>query len=292
VQLSFDSKKFSNASRSCLVAFALLCAVPCWSQSIEPAATREECDRRFGVRIGNEGKDVIWVPTHDALVTAMLAAAQTTPQDYVIDLGAGDGKIPIASAKQFGARALGIEYDAAMVQLARCYIEAAGVADKVEIRQADIFQTDLSEADVVTLYLLPKLNRRLRPRLLALDPGTRIVSNRFKLGSWQPDRDIVVEGVMNQAYLWIVPERVAGLWHFSEISGSRAFRLRITQRFQRISATMAGSMRRVRGAKLQGRHIEFVMSVAGRELHLSGEVDQGQMRLRDEHGVAYVGRRL
>jgi hypothetical protein len=245
------------------------------------------------VRIGNEGKDVIWVPTHDKLVTAMLDAAQTTPQDFVIDLGSGDGKIPIAAAKQFGARALGIEYDPAMVQLARCYADAEGVTDKVEIRQADIFQTDLTGADVVTLYLLPKLNRKLRPQLLALEPGTRIVSNRFKMGSWKPDRDIIVDGVMNQAHLWIVPERIAGLWRFSDSTGAQKFRLRITQQFQRISATMPGTMRRARGAKLQGRRVEFVVNVGDDELHLSGEVNgpEMQMRAKDGNGATYIGRR-
>jgi hypothetical protein len=278
--------------RACILLAALLCALPCSSQSA-PASTRDQCDQQFGVRIGNAGKDVIWVPTHDTLVTAMLEAAQITSQDFVIDLGAGDGKIPIAAAKQFGARALGIEYDPAMVQLARCYADAEGVADKVEIRQADIFQTDLSDADVVTLYLLPKLNRQLRPKLLALEPGTRIVSNRFKMGPWQPDRDIIIEGMMNPAYLWIVPERVAGLWEFSDNTGARRFRLRIAQQFQRISATMPGTMRRAQKARLQGRRIELVVSLGNDELRLNGEVNGPEMRLRaeNEDGVSFIGRR-
>jgi len=277
--------------RAVSIVIGLLCVLPCRSDPSPSTLTREHCDQRFGVRIGHEGKDVIWVPTHDKLVTAMLEAAQATPNDYVIDLGAGDGKIPIAAAKQFGARALGIEYEPAMVQLARCYVEAEGVADKVEIRQADIFETELGTADVVTLYLLPKLNRKLRPRLLALEPGTRIVSNRFQMGSWKPDRVISVAGVANQGYLWIVPERIAGLWHFSEDAGTRRFRVRFTQQFQRISGTLLETTGAVRQATLRGRHVEFVVSSRNQKMHLVGEVSSERMRLRSDSGVAFIGRR-
>jgi hypothetical protein len=184
---------------------------------------RRACEHQHAVRIGNAGKDVIWVPTHDKLVTAMLSAAGTGPDDFVIDLGAGDGKIPIAAAKEFGAKALGIEYDPKMVELAQCYVRAEQLGDKVEIRQADIFQEDFGKATVLTMYLLPELNKKLRPSLLELSPGTRIVSNRFKMGRWQPDELISVEGVANEAYLWIVPARIAGVWRFEQKSGTESF---------------------------------------------------------------------
>jgi hypothetical protein len=269
-----------------------------WILQVSPethALDRAECDRQFDVRIGNEGKDVIWVPTHDKLVTAMLQAADTTPNDYVIDLGAGDGKIPIAAAKGFGARALGIEYDAKMVQLARCYVAAEGLADRVEIRQADIFETDLSAATVLTLYLLPKLNKKLRPRILELAPGTRVVSNRFDMGRWQPDRTITIEGIANHAYLWIVPARVAGAWIFEEASGASRFTVRFEQRFQKLRAKATGNARiRIGNARLKGAEIELEIGAQQETLHLRGLVAGDLMELTGEReGVAvrYVGRR-
>ena len=267
-----------------------------WILQVSPethALDRAECDRQVDVRIGNEGKDVIWVPTHDKLVTAMLQAAETTPNDYVIDLGAGDGKIPIAAAKEFGARALGIEYDAKMVQLARCYVAAEGLAERVEIRQADIFETDLSAATVLTLYLLPTLNRKLRPKILELAPGTRVVSNRFDMGRWQPDRTITIEGVANHAYLWIVPARVAGAWLLEEASGTSRFTVRFEQRFQKLRAKATGNARiRIGNARLQGAEIELAVGTQQETLHLRGVVAGDLMELTGEQeGVAvrYVG---
>jgi hypothetical protein len=257
------------------------------------ALDRAECDRESGVRIGNEGKDVIWVPTHDRLVTAMLRAADTKPDDYVIDLGAGDGKIPIAAAKEFGARALGVEYDERMVQLARCYVEAEGLAERVEIRQADIFETDLSAATVLTLYLLPKLNKKLRPTILELAPGTRVVSNRFDMGRWQPDRTIAVEGVANEAYLWIVPARVAGTWTFEEESGENRFTVRFEQRFQKLRAKVRSNSRmRIRNARLDGAQIELELGTQQNSMHLRGMVAGDRIELaggRDGVGLRYVG---
>ncbi len=276
----------------------ILVATPLWAR--EPAESPQErrsaCDRELGVRIGNEGKDVIWVPTHDKLTTAMLAAAATTPHDYVVDLGAGDGKIPIAAAKEFGAKALGIEYDADMVRLAQCYVRAEDLTDRVEIRQADIFRTNISEATVVTVYLLPKLNMKLRPMLLALAPGTRVVSNRFKFGQWQPDRTITVEGVANQAYLWYVPARVAGTWRFeSETTPGESFRVRFDQRFQKIRARLlAERHRKIGTVKLVGRDIEISLRSSKQTLRLFGRVADEDIQLSgsaDGDEVRYVGRR-
>lgn len=270
-----------------------------WILQVSPEARaldRAECDRQFGVRIGNDGKDVIWVPTHDKLVTAMLAAAETKPNDYVIDLGAGDGKIPIAAAKEFGARALGVEYDERMVQLARCYVEAEGLADRVEIRRADIFETDLSAATVLTLYLLPKLNKKLRPSILELAPGTRVVSNRFDMGRWRPDRTITVEGVANHAYLWIVPARAAGAWIFEEASGANRFTVRFEQRFQNLRATVTGNSRiRIGHARLKGAEIELSVGTRKETSILHGTVSGDRMELTgklDNEEVRYVGRKL
>jgi hypothetical protein len=272
----------------------LICAPPCFSATPESViAERARCDEQFSVRIGNDGKDVIWVPTHDRLVTAMLDAANAGRADHVIDLGAGDGKIPIAAAKEFGSSALGVEFDPRMVQLAKCYVDAEDLSGRVEIRQADIFATDISKATIVTLYLLPKLNMKLRPALLKLEPGTRIVSNRFKLGSWEPDRVISVEGVANQAYLWYVPASIAGMWRFESTTGTDRFRIRFSQTFQRVEATGPGR-RRIRDLELRGGNVEFTLRTARGELRLQGRLINDELHLesqsKDER-ISYVGRK-
>jgi hypothetical protein len=245
------------------------------------------------VRIGNAGKDVIWVPTHDKLVSAMLSAAGTGPDDFVIDLGAGDGKIAIAAAKEFGARALGIEYDPKMVELAQCYVRAEQLTDKVEIRQADIFQEDFSKATVLTLYLLPELNKKLRPSLLELRPGTRIVSNRFKMGHWQPDELISVEGVANEAYLWIVPARIAGLWRFEQQTGTESFRARLQQEFQIVRGNLLGRPEaKIRG-KIHGTQIQLLVALRQTK-HFKGQLENDQIILRSNDSDApeiLIGRR-
>src|SRR4029079_390074 len=168
-------------------------------------------------RLRRAGKNVMWIPTPDAMVTRMLEAAKTTRFDTVYDLGAGEGRIPIAAAKQFGARAVVIEYDGKLAALAKRNAERAGVADKVRIIEGDIFKEDFSKATVVTLYLLPDLNYQLRPQLLSMTPGTRVVSHMWDMGEWEPDEAFVVEG--SEAFLWIVPARVAGRWSLRDDHG-------------------------------------------------------------------------
>lgn len=258
--------------------------------------SRARCEHDLAPRIGEAGKDVIWVPTPDALVAAMLKAANTTAQDYVIDLGSGDGKIPIAAAKQFGARALGIEYNPQMVKLAQCYVQAEDVKDKVEIRHADIFQTDFSKATVLTLYLLSDLNMKLRPTILQMKPGTRVVSNTFKMGDWDPDEFVDSELGNTRGYLWIVPARVAGTWTFKEVGGNDSFRVQLQQRHQEIKGDLLGSARNesVRAAKLRGTEIEFVLVRAAQPLALKGTVADDKIRasvLRRGETVEYVGTR-
>ena len=144
-------------------------------------------DPAYEPHSGQAGKDVVWVPTPDELVTRMLQLGGVTAKDYVIDLGAGDGKIVIAAARQFGARGHGIEYNPDMVALAQRRAQAAGVADRARFEQADIFESDFSKADVITMYLMPALNLRLRPTLMKLKPGTRLVTHAFTMGGWKPD---------------------------------------------------------------------------------------------------------
>lgn len=189
----------------------------------------------FAPKIGQPGKDVIWVPTPDALVARMLEAAKVTPQDYLVDLGSGDGRTVIAAAKR-GITAMGIEFNADMVALSKRNAEAAGVGDKARFVQGDIFATDFSKATVVTMYLLSSLNLKLRPTILAMKPGTRVVSHAFTMGDWTPDETINVEGY--SAYLWIVPARVEGRWQATGPGGP--FDLTFDQTFQKIAAKVSG----------------------------------------------------
>jgi len=166
--------------------------------------------------VGQPGRDVVWVPTPDELVNKMLDLAKVTSRDYVIDLGSGDGRTVIAAAKR-GARALGVEYNPDLVELSKENARAAGVSARTTFVKADLFKTDLSKATVITLFLLPELNLKLRPTLLKLKPGTRIVSNTFPMGGWKPDevRELNRDSGCSswcQALLWIVPARVAGTY--------------------------------------------------------------------------------
>lgn len=220
---------------------------------------RADCEAIYKPQVGQAGKDVVWVPTPDDLVTRMLRMAKTTPKDYVIDLGAGDGKIAIAAAKQFGATSLGIEYNPDMVKLANCMVQVEGVANKTKIVQGDIFKEDFSKASVVTMYLLPELNLCVRHRILAMKPGTRVTSHQFNMGDWQPDE--TAEAEYRSAYLWIVPARVGGNWSFRDSAGLQ-FNVSLTQNFQKISGEVAqGSARQpLVGATLSGDQITFAFN--------------------------------
>ena len=228
--------------------------------SAADARTRAECERDYKPQVGQAGKDVVWVPTPDELVNKMLTMAKVTAKDYVVDLGAGDGKIAIAAGKSFGATALGIEYNPDMAKLAQCYVQAAGVGDKVKIIQGDIFKEDFSKATVVTMYLLPELNMRLRPTILAMKPGTRVTSHQFNMGDWEADETAEIE--YRTAYLWIVPAQVEGNWTFREEGGKTTFNVAMTQKFQRISgeAGMGGSKNPLVGASLRGEEIKFAFN--------------------------------
>lgn len=167
------------------------------------AQERATCDQAYKPQVGQQGKDVIWVPTPDEVVQSMLQVAKVTPQDMVYDLGAGDGKIAIAAGK-LGATSIGIEYNADMAKLAQCYVQAEKLTGKVRIVQGDVFESDFGDATVVTLYLLPALNLKLLPKLLKdLKPGTRIVSHAFSMGSWKPEQTLDVGG--RTVYFWTIP---------------------------------------------------------------------------------------
>lgn len=283
------------SSRLGAVALLLLASA---SATTAPAMSREQCRSEFAPRTGEAGKDVIWLPTLDEVVTEMLTAADVTAKDYVIDLGAGDGKIPIAAARQFGARALGIEYNPQLVKLAQCYVQAEGLADKVQIREADIFATDFSKATVLTLYLLSDLNLKLRPTILGMKPGTRVVSNTFRMGDWEPDRLIESEMGNTRAYLWIVPAKVEGTWTFREEGGSDAFRLVLKQRLQEIQGAVPkdSPAALVQDARLRGAAIEFTLVGHGDQpLAFRGTVEQDRILASAQRGgkrLSYIGMRL
>ncbi|MBX3706148.1 MAG: class I SAM-dependent methyltransferase [Pseudomonadales bacterium] len=224
----------------------------------------------------------MWLATPDALVERMLRLAEVTASDYVIDLGAGDGKIPIAAARDFGATALGIEYDADLVRLAQCLVEVAGVGRRTRIVQGDIFVADFSDATVLTLFLLPQLNRCIRHRILAMQPGTRVVSHQFRMGEWR--HDATVHHEQRTAYLWIVPARVGGSWTFRDAAGEPVFDADIVQTFQEIS----GHVHQARGqsepaplqaASLVGARISFAFrDRAGEPVRFEGRAEDGDLR--------------
>ncbi|MBN1158628.1 MAG: class I SAM-dependent methyltransferase [Bacteroidales bacterium] len=206
-------------------------------------------------RVGQAGKDVVWVPTPQALVDKMLEIAEVTPQDYVIDLGSGDGRTVITAAK-LGARATGIEYNPDMVALSKKNAISAGVGNKTEFIQADLFETDLSQATVITMFLLPDINLRLRPRILDLKPGTRIVSNTFTMQDWEADMTVRLEEDCTSwctALLWIVPAKVDGTWRLG--NGE----LELTQEFQMLRGTLTfeGTEITLTDGKLRGVEITF-----------------------------------
>ena len=222
-------------------------------------------------QIGQPGKDVVWVPTPDRLIVRMLQMADTTSADFVVDLGSGDGRIPIAAAKRFGARALGVEYDHELVQLSIRAAGREGVADRVRFAREDLFQTDLSAATVITAYLGIDTTLRLRPRLLELKPGTRVVTHQFTLGDWEPDETARVENA--PAYLWVVPARIAGNWALK--LGADEYELAVQQEFQMIRGTARRRSRNspVVGGRLRGEEIRFTFIDAnGDARHFTGRV--------------------
>jgi SAM-dependent methyltransferase len=210
----------------------------------------------------------------------MLRMAQVTPNDYVVDLGAGDGKIAIAAAKKFGARALGIEYNAEMARHAQRNVERAGIAGRARIVQGDIFVSDFSQATVVTMYLLPALNLKLRPQLLAMRPGTRVVSHSFSMDDWEADETSSLDG--RRAYFWVVPAAVAGAWSLALAGGGAAEKLEMTleQRYQKVEGTVALDtvLGGLREARLRGYLIAFsYVDDKGVRRDFSGRVSGARM---------------
>jgi Methyltransferase domain len=235
--------------------------------------TQAQPAKEYQPEVGQAGKDVVWVPTPQALVDKMLEMAKVTPKDYVIDLGSGDGRTVITAAKR-GSKALGIEYNPDMVDLSKRNAANEGVSDKATFMKADLFESDFSQAQVITMFLLPSINLKLRPKILDLKPGTRIVSNSFDMEEWKPDETANVEGCTNwcTAHLWIVPAKVGGTWKLPQGE------LAIKQTFQMITGTLKnGNVTSPINGKLNGDQISFTAGgtqysgrVNGNAMELSG----------------------
>jgi SAM-dependent methyltransferase len=234
-------------------------------------SAQEPQEQPYKPQVGQEGKDVVWVPTPQALVDKMLDLAKVTADDFVIDLGSGDGRTVITAAKR-GARAHGIEYNGDMVELARRAAAEEGVSERATFEEADIFESDFSKAQVITMFLLPSLNVKLRPTLLELKPGTRIVSNTFTMDEWQADEtDEVTEDCTSwcTALLWIVPAKVDGVWRTAQGE------LRITQEFQVISGTLGDQA--LTSTRLRGDEIAFTVGNVRYTGRVDGETIRGTM---------------
>ncbi|HTN73488.1 MAG TPA: class I SAM-dependent methyltransferase [Methylomirabilota bacterium] len=238
----------SNVVRQWVLALCLCVITGIGFAQAQPA-------KEYEPHVGQAGKDVVWVPTPQILVDKMLDMAKVTPKDYVIDLGSGDGRTVITAAKR-GARALGIEYNPEMVELAKRNAAKEGVSDKAQFVKADLFESDFSQATVITMFLLPSINLKLRPKILDLKPGTRIVSNTFDMDDWKPDETAEVGAGCNsycKALLWIVPAKVRGTWKLPQGE------LRLTQNFQVVTGTLSSGNNSVpiTDGKLTGDQIHF-----------------------------------
>ena len=272
------------------VAFALLSsfmAVGC--------ATTPATDPNYKPSRGQSGKDVIWIPTPPELVEKMLTMAKVTAQDKVFDLGSGDGIIAITAAQKFNANSVGIEFNPDMAGYARRKVAEAGMQDKVRIITGDIFKEDFSSADVVTMYLLPDLNLRLRPTILKMKPGTRVVAHAFDMGEWQADETATAAGA--NAFLWIVPAPVQGGWSVT-FDGGKTARLNLEQTFQNVGGTMTvdGRTLPLLGARLRGDDLSFQYRGEGQSVSsFKGKVNGDRLSgtlSTDRSAQSLDGRRL
>ena len=232
-------------------------------------AFAQAAQKPFEPQVGQAGKDVVWVPTPQVLVDKMLDMAKVTPQDLVIDLGSGDGRTVITAAKR-GAKAMGIEYNPDMVELSQRNAKTAGVSDKATFVKADLFETDFSKANVVTMFLLPSINIKLRPKILDMKPGTRIVTNSFNMEDWEADQTETVGGDCTSwctAMLWIVPAKVQGSWAMPQGE------LKLSQNFQKVSGSLGPQA--ISEGRLHGDELTFKVGTTTYTGKVNGTTIQG-----------------
>jgi len=237
-----------------------------------PAGAQQSTEKPFEPTVGQAGKDVVWVPTPQPLVEKMLDMAKVTPQDVVMDLGSGDGRTVITAAKR-GARAFGIEYNPKMVELSRFNAQKEGVSNRATFQEADLFTVDLSKANVITMFLLPSINMKLRPKILELRPGTRIVSNTFSMEDWQADETQTISGDCSSwctALLWIVPAKVDGTWKVGSNS------LVLKQQFQMLSGTLGSTA--ITNGRMRGSEVTFTAGNATYTGQVEGNTIKGSIK--------------
>jgi len=242
--------------------------------AIAACAFAQAPSAEFTPEVGQSGKDVVWVPSPQELVDKMLDMAKVTPKDYLMDLGSGDGRTVITAAKR-GVRALGIEFNPDMVALSKRNAAKAGVSDKASFVEADIFRSDLTPATVITLFLLTDLNIKLRPTILTLKPGTRIVSNTFRMGDWEPDQTVELGcDTYCTAYLWVVPARVEGRWKTAQGE------LTLKQEYQKVSGTLkSGNVAApISRGNLRGDQITFMAAGAEYRGRVNGDTIEGMVK--------------
>lgn len=260
------------------LAHVLLAAPALVGCFMQPAISQEAV---YQPKSGQEGKDVVWVPTPQELVDRMLDIAKAKPGEKLMDLGSGDGRTVITAAQR-GLIAEGIEYNPDLVELAKRNAQAAGVADKATFRKADLFETDLSSPDIITLFLLSTINEKLRPTLLELKPGTRIVSNTFDMGDWVPDETAKIEGCVSwcEALLWIIPAKVEGRWKIGEQE------LQLTQKYQTITGTLGSA--EITDGRLNGTEISFTAN----GVRYTGTVSDGRIEGKDASSSQWTAQRI
>lgn len=247
----------------------------CFALAAGAAAAAEAAPKPFVPITGQAGKDVIWVPTPFALIEKMLDMAEVTPEDFVMDLGSGDGRNIIAAAKR-GARGLGVEFNPDMVELSKRTAAKEGVSDLAKFAQGDMYETDISRATVLALFLLPENLERLKPKFLELPPGARIVMNGFAISGWNPDATEQIEGDCDAwctALLYVVPAKVAGRWRLP------VGELAIEQKYQTLSGTFVagGACMPVRNAQLRGERISFTANGFNYVGRVDGDTMSGTM---------------
>jgi hypothetical protein len=242
-----------------LLAGTFLAPLPAAAQEVTPQATEVK-------------RDVIYVPTPQGLVDRMLQIAEVKKDEYVIDLGSGDGRIPITAAK-LGARSLGVEIDPQRLKEAAENLAKVepDVAARVEFRNQNLFETDLSQADVITMYLLNSINAKLRPKILELEPGTRIVSHAFNMGDWEADETDTVDG--KRLYYWIVPAKVEGNWQVTAPEGT--FTVKLAQTFQKVTGTadIGGTQIELTDVALRGDRLSATITTSGTARTFVGTVE-------------------
>lgn len=259
-------------------------------------ATKNYGDEAFHLGMAAHGKDVMWVPTKADLVYEMLSAAKVQPNDIVYDLGSGDGIIPIEAAKRFGVRAVGIEYNPDLVALSIRNAKRAGVENLVTLKRGDIFVEDFSGATILTLYLGENLNLKLKPRIFQLKPGTRVVSNTFRMGSWIPDQTIKTSAG-EAAFLWIVPATIEGDWDIEGLPIADFSRLKIRQKKQFFDGSIESPSRKridFEDGRINGDVLRFEFKdESGARYVFSGRVEGSRISglLNDDPRLVVQGRR-